>query len=214
MISDQSVEVKPTFRLLGVTIDNKLQFLNHSNFSNNSTNLKQTDQSPNQNLNKSTVASTKPDKCSSVTATSSNFDQNKNKIDCSIIKGFGIQLLQNDLQSITTGEKLNDKIVNFYLSLLSNSLENLKALTFDSILINKILSSDLRGISRALIKYNQKKIDILFFPIFLKNGHWALLVMESSKNSAFFFDWIFEIDAQLISNIIAVLSKYIISNKY
>ncbi|CAF0870440.1 unnamed protein product [Brachionus calyciflorus] len=126
------------------SFERKLKKINfETNFSNNSTNLKQNDQSPNQNLNKSTVASTKPDKCSSVTAPSSSFDQNKTKIDCAIIKGFRIQLLQNDLQSITTGEKLNDKIVNFYLSLLCNSLKNLKALTIDSILINKILSSEL-----------------------------------------------------------------------
>ena len=37
--------------------------------------------------------------------------------------------------------------------------------------------------------------------------------MDTSKNSVFFFDSIFEKDAQLISNKIAVLSKYIISLK-
>ena len=87
------------------------------------------------------------------------------KRSCLFILFHGIQLLQNDLESFTTGEKLNDKIVNFYLSLLSISLENLKALTIDFILINKILSSDLRGISRALDKYNQKNL-IFFFSHF------------------------------------------------
>ncbi|CAF1112143.1 unnamed protein product, partial [Brachionus calyciflorus] len=80
-----------------------------------------------------------------------------NPSEFSVINALGYSIQQKDLNELIKGMKLNDKIVNFYIKLVCNSL-NQKALAIDSLFINKILSSDLRGVQKPS---NFKEIEFL-----------------------------------------------------
>ena len=128
-----------------------------------------------------------------------------------VVSGLGYRVHQSDLDTVTAGAKLNDKIINFYLSLLSNSITHLKAATIDSIFINKIFSGDQRGISKCLEKYNKSKFQLIIFPLFIKGNHWAILIIDIIKTKIYFYDSIFKIDSNFITKVTTTLSKYITS---
>jgi sentrin-specific protease 1 len=95
------------------------------------------------------------------------------------------------------------------LNLICDSLPNNKYATIDSLLINKILSSDLRGISKCFDKYNQVDFQILFFPLFLNKNHWALLSFDTLKRKISVYDSIYPINRNLVTKISSTLAKYI-----
>ncbi|RNA02459.1 hypothetical protein BpHYR1_038813, partial [Brachionus plicatilis] len=72
-----------------------------------------------------------------------------------------------------------------------------KATSIDSIYLNKILSTDLRGISKSLDKYNQSNLKPYFFHYILMETIGRLLFLIYDQ----------------ITNIVATLSKYISSLK-
>ncbi|CAF1108395.1 unnamed protein product [Brachionus calyciflorus] len=77
--------------------------------------------------------------------------QAKNE-DPKIVKAFGIEILQSDLQSLVSGLRLKDKILNFYINLICVSINKDTFASIDSLLIHKILSDNHRVVS-TLSKY-------------------------------------------------------------
>ncbi|RMZ97515.1 RNA-directed DNA polymerase from mobile element jockey-like, partial [Brachionus plicatilis] len=170
------------------------QSLNHSKLESQSANKTQTQNSNNSNpsqnnanlwRNLKVYSSQEKDLCEENIEIKST--------DLVIVKGLGFQILKSDLNDVTNG---------------------IKTMSIDSLIINKIVSSDHRGISKIFDKYNQISFKVLFFPLFIRQNHWSLLVIDSSKSSITFFDSIFQIDYNLIRKIITVLSKYIGSLKH
>ncbi|CAF1009833.1 unnamed protein product [Brachionus calyciflorus] len=134
-------------------------------------------------------------------------------IDPLIVKGLGFKIFQSDLHSVVNCEKLNDNIINFYLNLLCNSIDSFKAFSIDSILINKILSTDLRGITKCFEKLNNSCYQLIFFPLFIHTNHWSLLIFNTSKKTISFDDSLFKIDLNFVKKITTKLSKYVTSLK-
>ncbi|CAF0837588.1 unnamed protein product [Brachionus calyciflorus] len=128
-----------------------------------------------------------------------------------IVKAFGIELFQSDLSELTSRAKLNDKTLNFYMNLLCMSLGKEKFVTIDSLLIQKILSSDLRGIAKCLDKYNQSSYCLFLFPLLIDKNHWSLLVFNKCLKKVIYFDSVYDIkeNYSTIKKVVLTLSKYI-----
>ena len=126
-----------------------------------------------------------------------------------IIKALGYEISRNDLSSLTNGYKLNDIIVNFYFKLLCNSNSTFKCTTLDSILISKILNSNLRGISKSLEKVSKVDFKLLLCPLFINENHWALLAYDTVLKVISYYDSIYSVNLNIINKMNSVLSKYI-----
>ncbi|CAF0865905.1 unnamed protein product [Brachionus calyciflorus] len=131
--------------------------------------------------------------------------------DPKIVKALGIDFLKSDLNALTSGFKLKERILNYYLNFLCNSFGKKKFVTVDSILIQKILSADHRGISKCFDKYIQSNFQIFYFPLHLDNNHWALLVFDARTKQVIYFDSLYAItkNVLIIKNFVSILSKYI-----
>ncbi|CAF1085088.1 unnamed protein product, partial [Brachionus calyciflorus] len=114
----------------------------------------------------------------------------------------------SDLELLITGKKLNDIIINFYLKLLCNS-SSLGCSTIDSLIVNKILASNLRGLSKCLEKFSKQSFKLLFCPVLREKSHWALIIFDVVEKTIGFFDSIFEPDFEIIRSLSINLGKYL-----
>jgi Ulp1 family protease len=137
------------------------------------------------------------------------FSQESSEILKPLVQAFGYQIEFTDLNQLTSGSKLNDKVINFYMKLLCFTSKNVKCVAIDSLLISKILSSDLRGISKCFSKYSDLEFQILLFPLFVKSNHWSLLIFDTRKKIISFYDSIYQADTGLLAKISLTLAKYI-----
>lgn len=107
--------------------------------------------------------------------------------DLCLVKAFGYEIKFHDISLFTSGAKLYDKIVNFYIRFICNSIEDRDFVCVDSIHLNKILSSDHCDISKCLEKYSQNDFKFLFFPIYRNSNHWSLVYYDSVSKKVFLF---------------------------
>ena len=126
-----------------------------------------------------------------------------------IVKALGYQINRSDLYSITSGAKLNDILVNFYIKLVCNSTNVFKCSSLDSLISHKILFGTLRGVPKSVEKFNKDDFRILFCPVFIRASHWALIVFDKVARTITYFDSIFPVDNEIVSKISFTLGKYI-----
>ncbi|RNA01407.1 hypothetical protein BpHYR1_027462, partial [Brachionus plicatilis] len=100
-----------------------------------------------------------------------------------IVKGFGYEVNRLSLYDLLSGSKINDIIVNFYMKMLCNSNLNVKCSHIDSLIINKILDGNLRGVSKSVEKNSKTDFRLLFCPVLFNKNHWVLIYYDSIYNS-------------------------------
>lgn len=126
-----------------------------------------------------------------------------------IIKAFNLEVYRADLNRLINREKLNDIILNFYLKLICNSSTSHKCAAIDSLVVNKILGQNLRGLSKCLEKFSKQNFTKLFCPIFRDSCHLALADFDVARKTIKFYDSIYEPDFDTIKNLGINLGKYI-----
>ena len=86
---------------------------------------------------------------------------------------------------------------------------NIKCASIDSIIIEKILTSNLRGVPKSLEKYTKMEIHFLFCPLFLRGNHWALLVFDLKLRQLRLYDSIYSIDKNIVYKLSSTIGKYV-----
>ncbi|CAO2614244.1 Sentrin-specific protease 2 [Lemmus lemmus] len=103
---------------------------------------------------------------------------------------FKLQITRGDIQTLETGEWLNDEVINFYMNLLvqRNDREGSPALhAFSTFFYPKLKHGGYSAVKRWTRRMNLFEKEIILVPIHQK-VHWSLIVIDLRKRSIIYYD--------------------------
>lgn len=105
-----------------------------------------------------------------------------------VISKFQIDVTIKDLQTLRPGKWLNDVVIDFYLSLVSDI--NPKYFSWTSHFFTTLQDRGYAGVKRwgKRRKLNLFEKDIVFIPINISSTHWALATIDNTKKTIQYYD--------------------------
>ncbi|CAO2587909.1 Sentrin-specific protease 2 [Lemmus lemmus] len=103
---------------------------------------------------------------------------------------FKLQITRRDIQTLETGEWLNDEVINFYMNLLvqRNDSEGYPALhAFSTFFYPQLKHGGYSAVKRWTRRMNLFEKEIILVPIHQK-VHWSLIVIDLRKCSIMYYD--------------------------
>ncbi|XP_038202906.1 sentrin-specific protease 2-like [Arvicola amphibius] len=104
--------------------------------------------------------------------------------------GFKLQITRGDIQTLETGQWLNDEVINFYTNLLvqRNDREGYPALhAFSTFFYPKLKHGGYSAVKRWTRRMNLFEKEIILVPIH-QEVHWSLIVIDLRKCSIMYYD--------------------------
>nr|XP_048285888.1 sentrin-specific protease 2-like [Myodes glareolus] len=103
---------------------------------------------------------------------------------------FKLKITRGDIQTLQTGQWLNDQVINFYMNLLvqRNDSEGYPALhVFSTFFYPKLKHGGYSAVKRWTRGINLFEKEIILVPIH-QNVHWSLIEIDLRKRSIMYFD--------------------------
>ncbi|KAK3931745.1 Sentrin-specific protease 1 [Frankliniella fusca] len=120
-----------------------------------------------------------------------------------VVKGFGLQLTQGDLETLSPKGLLNDQIMNFYLSLLTQVTPEVYC--FDTFFMEHVLHHEYEQ-----YKNWTKNVDIFSFSLVLipinRAMHWTLAIINFPEESIKFYN---SLGPNLYEDCLEALQKFL-----
>ena len=107
-----------------------------------------------------------------------------------LVAGFGQDITQADLKTLHSLNWLNDKIINFYMSLLmdrekGNNTPRIHV--FSSFFYSKLQKDGYAGVRRWTKKVNIFEMDFILVPVHM-GDHWCLAVIDMRNKEITYYD--------------------------
>lgn len=103
---------------------------------------------------------------------------------------YNLQITRRDIQTLETGQWLNDEVINFYMNLLvqRNDSEGYPALhVFSTFFYPKLKQGGYNAVKRWTRRINLFEKEIILVPIHQK-VHWSLIEIDLRKHSILYYD--------------------------
>jgi sentrin-specific protease 1 len=115
-----------------------------------------------------------------------------------IISKFGMELKDNDIETLNVGRCLNDSIINFYMQILKEKAK-MSLFIFSSYFYTVLTLKGYEGVK----KYKPEWLDSdqLLFPIHVDGCHWALVWVNLTDMKMRYWDSLQNDGTQIMNNI-------------
>ncbi|XP_049841261.1 uncharacterized protein LOC126291683 isoform X18 [Schistocerca gregaria] len=122
---------------------------------------------------------------------SDDLDAERRDTDAEVVaEGFGLQITRGDLATLSGTNWLNDKIVNFYLKLLTErgrQNREPEVYAYDTFFFPKLIKCGYESVKKWTRVVDVFKHDILIIPVHL-GTHWCMAAVDFRKQTLVYYD--------------------------
>lgn len=111
-----------------------------------------------------------------------------------LITKFSITIRRKDIQTLTGLNWLNDEVINFYMSLLTERSEQRsadglpKVYAFNTFFLSRLFSSGYAGVRRWTRRVDIFAYDLIPVPVHVGGVHWCMAIIDFRRRTIRYYD--------------------------